>query len=325
MPEVVTQIDGLRAAFSANLHKPFELKPSFPYGTPSEQGKSPEARKSAEPFQQFPISHQTQVYPSTFQSDAYYATPPATARQHPPQQHHDQQMYRNYQNDNVMQQYQQVSNGNNHDSDAITPTEAWNPTPIIDQFDTAFQIPQSALAPPPPSSYSSSPPGALPQQKIHSQIQNTSYGSPAMHNTGYVPSNQYHASPTSQPMVAPQSYMTQSQVPQQQTTQPKLTPSHYPQHHGVNSYFDASIKQNMALPVQQHNQTGQGYGSIPNTYSTTAETGGINAPVYVTAKEWQQSVGGVYDTGMKRKWDYDQHLTMQQQHGHATSGYGRIG
>ena len=36
LPEVQTQIEGLRLAFSADVHKPFQLKPNFPYGSPSD-------------------------------------------------------------------------------------------------------------------------------------------------------------------------------------------------------------------------------------------------------------------------------------------------
>ncbi|KAJ5545320.1 hypothetical protein N7461_007624 [Penicillium sp. DV-2018c] len=36
MPEIQAQIDSLRLAFSADMRRPFELKPSFPYGSPSE-------------------------------------------------------------------------------------------------------------------------------------------------------------------------------------------------------------------------------------------------------------------------------------------------
>ena len=34
MDDMQAQIESLREAFSANVHKPFELKPSFPYGSP---------------------------------------------------------------------------------------------------------------------------------------------------------------------------------------------------------------------------------------------------------------------------------------------------
>ena len=36
MPEIQAQIDSLKLAFSADTNRPFELKPSFPYGSPSE-------------------------------------------------------------------------------------------------------------------------------------------------------------------------------------------------------------------------------------------------------------------------------------------------
>jgi hypothetical protein len=36
MPEIQAQIDSLRLAFSADINRPFELKATFPYGSPSE-------------------------------------------------------------------------------------------------------------------------------------------------------------------------------------------------------------------------------------------------------------------------------------------------
>jgi hypothetical protein len=35
MPDMQHQIDALREAFSADINKPFVLKPSFPYGSPA--------------------------------------------------------------------------------------------------------------------------------------------------------------------------------------------------------------------------------------------------------------------------------------------------
>jgi hypothetical protein len=45
IPEMVRQIDAVREAFSADLRKPFVLKPSFPYGSPpmSHQSTPPRA------------------------------------------------------------------------------------------------------------------------------------------------------------------------------------------------------------------------------------------------------------------------------------------
>lgn len=36
LPEIQAQIDTLRLAFSADINRPFELRASFPYGSPSE-------------------------------------------------------------------------------------------------------------------------------------------------------------------------------------------------------------------------------------------------------------------------------------------------
>lgn len=40
VPEIQAQIDALRLAFSADVNRPFELRQSFPYGSPSESQKS---------------------------------------------------------------------------------------------------------------------------------------------------------------------------------------------------------------------------------------------------------------------------------------------
>lgn len=40
MPEIQAQIETLRLAFSADVSRPFELKPTFPYGSPSEPYQS---------------------------------------------------------------------------------------------------------------------------------------------------------------------------------------------------------------------------------------------------------------------------------------------
>lgn len=41
MPEMQTQIDALREAFSADTNRPFELKKSFPFASPSSNGLQP--------------------------------------------------------------------------------------------------------------------------------------------------------------------------------------------------------------------------------------------------------------------------------------------
>lgn len=41
MPEVQKQINAVREAFSADVRKPFMLKPSFPYGSPTSSAATP--------------------------------------------------------------------------------------------------------------------------------------------------------------------------------------------------------------------------------------------------------------------------------------------
>jgi hypothetical protein len=40
LPEMQAQVNALREAFSADINKPFELKPTFPFGSPSPQSNS---------------------------------------------------------------------------------------------------------------------------------------------------------------------------------------------------------------------------------------------------------------------------------------------
>jgi len=73
MPEIQAQIDSLRLAFSADTNRPFELKPSFPYGSPSE------SYQPSPPMDAHYHPHLNQV-PSNVQSrmglNAHPITPP---------------------------------------------------------------------------------------------------------------------------------------------------------------------------------------------------------------------------------------------------------
>lgn len=63
MPEMQAQIDALRLAFSADVSRPFELKPTFPYGSPSEPHQStPPLDTQYQPrFPQVPGAAQSQL------------------------------------------------------------------------------------------------------------------------------------------------------------------------------------------------------------------------------------------------------------------------
>lgn len=322
MAEVEAQIDGLRAAFSADLNKPFDLKPTFPYGTPSERSKSPEARRLSEhqlANSQKPLNHDQQYYqhPQTLQQGAYFPTPPMSAG--PVTKSQANQVFHEYTGDQMNRQYHHLPPTSNP-TNVMTSTEQWNPTPIIDQFATAFAIPQSALAPPPASSYGSSPPVTLPQQSFHAQIHNQQYV-PSPTSAGGYSSHHYTPSPTSQSMTNTQPFPSPHA---HNMAQARTTPGHYGPHQSMNSYFDTSFGQ---PPNSNRVPTGPSYGQtgVSGNFEAPTEGAGVNGPVYVTPKEWQQSVASVYDpNGLKRKWGQDQQLGLQQQ-GHGSGHYGRIG
>lgn len=71
MPEIQAQIDSLRLAFSANINCPFELKPSFPYGSPSEAYQP-------SPLHDSHYNDQLNSIPNTVQNSMGYSTHPLT-------------------------------------------------------------------------------------------------------------------------------------------------------------------------------------------------------------------------------------------------------
>ena len=236
MPEMEAQINALRVAFSADINKPFQLRPSFPYGSPSSEPFQPSPPLDAQ-YQHLPIPHTTsygQRYPS-YASQTI--TPPISAGggdmgTESPQtgQALDVMSTSHQQVTPAMQQQHSTEVGNG---------VLWNPTPIIDQWHTAFSIPPSQLGP--PSSHSSSSPISLP---VSSSTSHTPQTLSPTHSNPYAP--QY----------SPASAITSAPQP----------------HH---------------MPPQQPSYTNSG-------------------PIFVTPKEWQQSVASVYDPGgMKRRWDYD--------------------
>ncbi|KAL9110051.1 MAG: hypothetical protein Q9227_005390 [Pyrenula ochraceoflavens] len=218
MPEMQNQVHSLRAAFSADLNKPFELKPSFPYGSPSEPNQSSPPLEYQMRMNQ---DQQRQVGPYT----PHTITPPISAgprdsQNESPHMHHPVGM---------------MPPSQAHVTTNLTPVNAvstaeWNPSRIFDQWDTAFNIPQSALGPPSTMSQS----------------------------------------PTSNPM----NPATQSFAGQQ------------PQY--VNQYQSSNAMP--PPPPSSHSVTNAGYNS--------------GGPVFVTPRDWQQSVASVYDpAGLKRRYD----------------------
>lgn len=82
MPEMHQQVNTLRQAFSADITKPFDLKPSFPFGSPQVLAQSSPlsnegSYRSRHPSQQSPLDHPGQVH-----YHAHPMTPPISASDH---------------------------------------------------------------------------------------------------------------------------------------------------------------------------------------------------------------------------------------------------
>jgi hypothetical protein len=248
MREVEDQINALRVAFSADTNRPFELKASFPYGSPSEPyRRSPPLDSQYHPLQIPPnpqYDHQRQLtHPlqtitppiSAGASDSRTESPqyPATFGQ-PSGQTAPSMMI--------------------HDPVPMAENVQWNPTPIIDQWNTAFAISPSAMAP--PSSHSQSPSSNMPM--LPQTPQNIS---PSQTSQSYAP---MYSTAATQPVLQQQTHNYYSHQP---------PPQHYPS------------------PISQQ----------PTNYAAST-------PVFVTPKDWQQSVASVFDPGrLKRRWDYSPH------------------
>ncbi|KAJ9615056.1 hypothetical protein H2200_001130 [Cladophialophora chaetospira] len=289
MPETEAQINALRAAFSADVNKPFDLKESFPHGTPSEHSRpSPVSPPSSSDRQQLPQlqqqksfdlhpSQQPQANAYTSQNinqmqrqQGYLATPPVSVYTSTDSKPQTPMYTQNY--DLTEQTYPSMpSSSSGYYQQTPSAIEIqWNPTPIMDQFDTAFAIPPSALAPP-PSMYGgsgASPPGSM--QSIHQAASFAPTGSPTYGTT---------ASPN---------YAHQP-IHQQQQQQ------HYFAAQQAQSFHEASP------PIATNPQ-------LPQVQATGYATAGVGgAAMFVTPQQWQQSVANVIETGrLKRRWEYTQ-------------------
>ncbi|OAP63216.1 hypothetical protein AYL99_02443 [Fonsecaea erecta] len=288
MPETEAQINALRAAFSADVNKPFELKESFPHGTPSENSRPSPVSPPSYDRQQPPMQsqgsklvdhqqsqQQQQAQPGSYAAQhlgqmtrqaPYLATPPVsvyTADSKPPTPLYGQ----SYELEQTTYSSIPSSAGGYYQQPTSATDIPWNPTPIMDQFDTAFAIPPSALAPP-PSLYGGS--GASPPGNMHSmQASFTSTSSPTYGST-----------------------TLPSYTPQQQQTQQQQQQQHYFSA-AQQSYQDTSPQ--MGTSSQLSMSAGTAYA--------TAGVGG--AAMLVTPQQWQQSVANVIDAGrLKRRWDY---------------------
>ncbi|EAL85166.1 putative C6 finger domain protein [Aspergillus fumigatus] len=128
MPEIQAQIDSLRLAFSADINRPFELKSTFPYGSPSEPyHPSPPLGSS--------YHAQLDQVPSNVQNRVCYAypmTPPISAGTE------------DSKSDSCQLQPMGMLAPHPHHSHSVdgplVDENNWDPTRIINQWDLAFPV-----------------------------------------------------------------------------------------------------------------------------------------------------------------------------------------
>ncbi|CAG8019449.1 unnamed protein product [Penicillium salamii] len=132
MPEIQAQIDSLRLAFSADMHRPFELKPSFPYGSPSEP------YQPSPPMDAHYHPHLNQVQ-SRVGFHALPITPPISASAEDSKSDASSQL----------QSLGMVAHQppTTHPMDApLVDEQSWDPTRIITQWDMAFSVNPSTVS-----------------------------------------------------------------------------------------------------------------------------------------------------------------------------------
>ncbi|KAL4889151.1 C6 finger domain protein [Aspergillus ambiguus] len=138
MPEIQAQIDSLRLAFSADINRPFELKPTFPYGSPSEPyHPSPPMDSQYHPqITQVSSSMQNRLGYNT-----YPVTPPISAGAEDTKSDSSQVQPLG------MIPPQPVSTQSIEAP--LVDENSWDPTRIITQWDMAFSMAPSTINSPP--------------------------------------------------------------------------------------------------------------------------------------------------------------------------------
>jgi hypothetical protein len=187
MQEIQAQIDSLRLAFSADTHRPFELKPSFPYGSPSEP------YQPSPPMDAHYHPHLNQIS-SNVQSRVGFNTHPMT----PPISAGAESDAKS-DTSSQLQSLGMVP----HQPPTTHPLEAplvdehsWDPTRIINQWDMAFSVNPSTVSansPPMPMNNTAQPMSNM----VHQQypIQYDSPSKVAVPQTQSVSPPQFQAPP----------------------------------------------------------------------------------------------------------------------------------
>lgn len=309
MAETDKQINNLRAAFSADLDRPFDLRPSFPYGSPSST-TSP-LRRPSEDIQSHYLPSTEQAYYQQ-QQQQHYSQQPQTYFPTPPVSNVNgdsksptPQFYTNYPLDEQHHAQFRHMAPTSFPQQAIRQAQAWNPSPIIDHFNTAFAIPPSALQPP-NALYGSSPPisiqSNLPQQQFTPSPQTPTYDLNAFARHQAQAQAEAQVRIQAQTAQIHQNQAAQSIMSSRQAVQ---SPSQ-PQPQRRTSYYNQSTNSNTSQQVSVPQNYTSGSQSNLHDQSSTPSQPQLPGMVYVSAKEWQQSVASVVDsTGQKRRWGID--------------------
>ncbi|KAF2468272.1 uncharacterized protein BDR25DRAFT_327025 [Lindgomyces ingoldianus] len=197
MPEMHQQVNTLRQAFSADITKPFVLKPSFPFGSPQAPAQSSPLSNEGSYRSRLPSQHSPLEHPGQVNYHAHPITPPISASDQDPKA--DSPVAQPL----VMMAAGQRAPQTTASMQMQEPVQ-WNPQRIFDQWNVAFGTPppstssQSSppLRPPPTGTYEvrtpqeSNPPGyqlpnVSPQsnsiQSVQSQLPPpTSYATPSV-------------------------------------------------------------------------------------------------------------------------------------------------
>jgi hypothetical protein len=168
MPEIQAQIDSLRLAFSADVSRPFELKSTFPYGSPSEP-----YHPSPPPFDSSqytpPLNHLTGSVQSRVGYNAYPISPPMSTGTEDAKSDSSQLQPLG------MMTPHPVSNPSMEAP--LVDENSWDPTRIINQWEMAFSVdPSTVSTNSPPMNLSNPVQGMQPPLQTHYPVQ---YGSPA--------------------------------------------------------------------------------------------------------------------------------------------------
>ncbi|KAF7515653.1 hypothetical protein PCG10_002990 [Penicillium crustosum] len=154
MAEIQAQIDSLRLAFSADMHRPFELKPSFPYGSPSEP------YHPSPPMDAHYHPHLNQLQ-SRVRYNPLPVTPPISTGAE------DSKSDASSQIQSLGMVAHQPPTTHPLDPPSVDETH-WDPTRIITQWDMAFSVnPSTVSANSPPMPINNSVPGV--QNVMNSQ------------------------------------------------------------------------------------------------------------------------------------------------------------